>query len=424
MKHFATLMVAIRGIFAHKLRSFLTVLGVIIGIGSIISMMAVGEGSEKSILADLADMGSDAMWVEPGAGMMGRIAGAPGSVRNLTYDDYLAMEESPEQLPAIKASTAQVATRLQIVAGIENVNATVSGVTPDYLEYFEVPLASGEFFTFDDVDNKAMVCILGSKIAQDLFGEADPVGEKVRVKGRSLEVIGALDSDGKGGFTTADRSLLLPITTVMYRIDPQYSIKGEHLVNMIGMQADGADKTDAAVEQITAFLRERHDLGPGDENDFTVNVLQDYMDMMTNTNDTLNILLRWMAILALIIAGIGIMNIMLVSVTERTREIGIRKAVGAKRHHILIQFLLEATTISLIGGVIGIGVGYLAAEYAFSGLEVNQMGGLQQAPIEPIVSANIVFLSFLVAIVVGVIAGTYPAIRASRLNPIEALRYE
>ncbi len=417
-------MVAIRGIFAHKLRSFLTVLGVIIGIGSIISMMAVGEGSEKSILGDLSEMGSDAMWVEPGAGMMGRIAGAPGSTRNLTYNDYLAMKDSLEELPAILDCTASVSTRLQIIAGPENVNASVVGASPDYLEYFDVPLATGEFFTFDDVDNKAMVCVLGSDIAEDLFGEVDPVGERIRVKGRSLEVIGTLQSDGQGGFTTADKSLLLPITTVMYRINPQYSIKGEHLVNMIGMQAVGADKTDAAVEQITAFLRERHDLGPGDDNDFTVNVLQDYMDMMTNTNDTLNVLLRWTSILALIIAGIGIMNIMLVSVTERTREIGIRKAVGAKRHHILIQFLLEATTISLIGGIIGIGAGYLAAEYAFRGLEVNQMASMQQAPIEPIVSASIVLWSFLVAIVVGIIAGTYPAIRASRLNPIEALRYE
>ncbi len=424
MKYLATLMVALRGIFAHKLRSFLTVLGVIIGIGSIISRMAVGEGSEKSILSDISEMGSDAMWIEPGAGMMGRIAGAPGSTRNLTYNDYLAMKESLEELPAINDCTAQVSTRLQVVAGIENVNATISGVNPDYLEFSNILLSSGEAFTEDDVDNKAMVCILGSKIAQDLFGDEDGVGQKVRINGRSLEVLGVLESDGKGSWTTADRQLLLPITSVMYRINPQYSIKGEHLVNMIGLQAADADEVDEAVEQVTAFLRERHDIGPGDDDDFTVNVLQDYMDMMTNTNDTLNILLRWMAILALLIAGIGIMNIMLVSVTERTREIGIRKAVGAKRHHILVQFLLEATTISLLGGIIGIGAGYLAAEYAFGGLKVNQMGGMQQVSIEPIVSADIVLWSFLVAIVVGIIAGTYPAIRASRLNPIEALRYE
>ena len=423
MKYLLTLTVALRGIFANKLRSFLTILGVIIGIGSIISMMAVGEGSEKSILQDISDVGSNTLWVEPGAGMMGMITGAPGSVRTLTYDDFLAMAESSD-LPSVKNVNASATTRLQLIAGQENVNATVAGVPPEYLEFGNRVLARGEFFTQYDVESKAMVCVLGSDVAEDLFGETDPVGQRVRAKGRSLEVVGVLESDGMGTWTTADRQLMLPITTVMYRIDPQYSTRGDHLVTMISMEAVSANEVDDAVSQIKAFLRERHRLGPAEDDDFTVNILQNFVDMMTNTSDTLRILLRWTSALALLIAGIGIMNIMLISVTERTREIGIRKAVGAKRRHILVQFLLEATAISLIGGIIGIGAGYLAAEYAFNGLEVNQMGGLQEAPIEPIVSVSIVLWSFLVAVVVGIISGTYPAIRAARLNPIDALRYE
>jgi len=209
----------------------------------------------------------------------------------------------------------------------------------------------------------------------------------------------------------------------MYRINPQYSTRGEHLIASIGMEAVSGSEVDEAIEQVTAVLRERHKIGTGENADFTIYNQQEYLDMMTNTNDTLKRLLRNTAILALFIAGIGIMNIMLVSVTERTREIGIRKAVGAKRRHIMVQFLLEAATISFIGGIIGIALGYLAAEYAFTDYEVNQIG-MQQVAVNPIVTLNIVFISFGVAVAVGILFGLYPAWRASRLNPIQALRYE
>ncbi len=423
MKYLATFAVALRGIAAHKLRSFLTILGVAIGIGSIISMMAVGEGSEKSVTADFTKMGSNLLYVVPGAGYMGLVTGAEGSARTLTYNDAVAMAESTE-LDALTYVVPDVSSRTQLIAANENTNVQVQGTTETFLEARQnKSLDSGDFFTEYDVENRSMVCVLGSNITEDLFGNSDPVGESIRAWNRSFTVVGTLQSDGESVFSTSDNAAFIPITT-MFRLKPDRSTRGDYLVSGIGAQVVSEKKIDVAIEQITAFLRERHDLGESESDDFTIYNQQELIDSQTNTSDTLKTLLTYVAAFALAIAGIGIMNIMLVSVTERTREIGIRKAVGAKRYHILIQFLLEATTISVIGGIIGIGVGFLLSEFVFTGFEVTQITMMSQSTIDPIIQAEYIFLSFGVAVGIGIVAGTYPAIRASRLNPIDALRYE
>lgn len=423
MRYFPTFSVALRGILANKLRSFLTILGVIIGIGSIISMMAVGEGSERSVTGDFERMGSNLLFVQPGAGWMGMLRGAQGTVRTLTYDDAVAMTENLDT-DAVRYVVPEAGTTAQVFAVGENVSARISGVGPEFDETRNKIIADGQFISQADVDNKATVCVLGSKLAQDLFDDADPLGERVRVKGRGFTVVGVLEADGEMFMTSTDRVLLVPVTTMLYRINPQYSTQGDHLVDAITVEATSEGEVDQAVDQVTAFLRERHGLAADEEDDFSITNQQEIIDMQTETSDTLKTLLKWTSIMSLLIAGIGIMNIMLVSVTERTREIGIRKAVGAKRRHVLVQFLLEAATISLIGGVIGIGFGYVAAEHFFTGLEMNQNMMMEQSPVEPVVTVGYVLWAFLVAVGVGIISGMYPAMRAARLNPIDALRYE
>ena len=422
MRYLGTLRVALRGIFAHKLRSFLAILGVAIGIGSIISMMAVGEGSERSVTASFTTMGSNLLYVVPGSGGMGMVSGAQGSAATLTYEDALAIKESPDAV-ILKHVVPETGTNHQLIAGDKNANVRVTGSTPEYADLATRELASGEFFTQYDVDKRTMVCVLGDQLARKLFDETDPVGQRVRVKGRSFTVLGVLTPDGASQFSSADNRMIIPITTEMYRINPRYSTRGDHLVSNIMIVAASSDKNDDALELVTELLRERHDLGASDD-DFNIFNQQEILDAQTETSDTIRTLLQYVAIMALLIAGIGIMNIMLVSVTERTREIGIRKAVGAKQRHILIQFWLEATTIGVIGGIIGIGVGYLLSEFVFTGFEVNQMMGMSQEGIDPVVQGEYIFLSFLVAIVVGMVSGIYPAWRAARLNPIDALRYE
>jgi putative ABC transport system permease protein len=295
--------------------------------------------------------------------------------------------------------------------------ARIYGVTPEYKEVRNKTMASGQFIASSDVEGKASVCVLGSGIAEELFGEgADPVGNTVKIGGRLFTVIGVLKSEG--GMMGSDYSIFVPITTVMYRLNPQRTSSGDHVVSAIYLEAVSAGKNDLAIEEVSALLRERHGIALGDEDDFTITSQQDLEETLTETSDTLTLLLSITAAIALLVAGIGIMNIMLVSVTERTREIGIRKAVGAKRRHILFQFLLEASAISMIGGLIGIGVGVGASKLLSGSITLNM------STIETVITPDTIVIAFIVAVAVGIAAGVYPAMRAARLNPIDALRYE
>jgi putative ABC transport system permease protein len=415
MNHIATLIIALRGIFTNRLRSSLTVLGVVIGIAAVIALTSVGEGSKQMITERIGQLGSNLLTVYPGASSTGSLRGAQGSAETLTYEDALAITESPE-VTAVEQVAPEDSTYAQVVVAGENVNATIYGVTPEYEEVRNKTVAEGEFITQDNVDDKAWVCVLGSSVAEDLFGDSAPIGQTVKIEGRQFTVFGVLESES--GMMGADNAIFVPITTLMYRLDPQHTSSGDHVISTIYLQVVDDSQNDLAIAQVTELLRGEHRIALGDDNDFSIMSQQELEETLTETSDTLTLLLSVTAAIALLVAGIGIMNIMLVSVTERTREIGIRKAVGAKRRNILMQFLFEASTISLIGGLIGIGVGIGASKLLSGSITMNF------STIETVITADTIILAFLVALAIGVVSGIYPAMRAARLNPIDALRYE
>lgn len=412
---FATLTVALRGIFANKMRSTLTVLGVIIGIASVIALSSVGEGSKQMITDRIGSLGSNLLTVQSGASSQGFVRGAQGSAQTLTYQDALAIAASSD-ITAVTAVAPEVSTNAQVVAGAENVNARIYGVTPEYEEVRNKTIADGQFITQNDVDTIASVCVLGSGVVEDLFGGMSPVGQTIKIDKRQYTVVGVLK--GEEGMMGSDDSLLVPITSVMYRLNPNRDSEGDHLISAIYLQAVSDSKNDLAIDQVSEVLRDEHRIAMGDEDDFNITSMQDIEETLTETSDTLTLLLTITAAIALLVAGLGIMNIMLVSVTERTREIGIRKAVGAKRRNIMMQFLLEASSISIIGGLIGIGVGIGASKLLSGSITMNF------STIDTVITADSITIAFLVAVVIGIVAGVYPAMRAARLNPIDALRYE
>ncbi len=418
MIQLATLPVALRGILANRLRSFLTILGVILGIASVIALTSVGEGSKQMVLDRIGDMGSNVLTVSPGSSSSGFVRGGMGSATTLTYEDAQAIAGS-EAVTAVSLVAPVTSTSGQIIAGSNNDRSRIYGVTPVYEEVHDETVAEGQFIQQTHVDSKSSVCVLGSSVAETLFPDGSALGQTVKLSNRLFTVIGVLESTGTS-MTSSDNSVFVPITTVMYRLDPERTTTGDHVISTIYLQATKSSKNDLAIEQVTAVLREEHDINTflGDEDDFTVTSMQEIEETLTETSDTLTVLLTVTATIALLVAGIGIMNIMLVSVTERTREIGIRKAVGAKRRHILTQFVLEASSISIVGGLIGIGVGIGASNLLSGTIKLNR------EHIETSITPESIVMAFAVAIAIGIVAGVYPAFRASRLNPIDALRYE
>ncbi len=415
MTQVSTLFIALRGIFSNKLRSFLTVLGVVIGIAAVIALSSVGQGSSHMIEQQIGNMGANLLTVRAGFSSSGFVRGAAGSGQTLTYEDALAIENSSD-VTSIKAVAPVASTNAQVVAAGENVRASVLGVTPSYAGVRTKTVAEGSFITQDEVDNKTLECVLGSSVAETLFPDTDPIGQTVKISSLKFTVVGVMESEE--GMMGDDDSVYVPITVVMYRLNPNRTSSGDHIVSNIYMEEVSTKKNDQAISQVTALLRDRHNLTTTDEDDFSVSSQKDLKATLTETSNTLTKLLTVTAAIALLVAAIGIMNIMLVSVTERTREIGIRKAIGAKRRNILLQFLLEASSISVIGGLIGIGVG-IGASHLLSGTIT-----LERSPIETVITMSTIIIAFFVALGVGIIAGIYPAMRAARLNPIDALRYE
>ena len=423
------LRVALGGLVVNKMRSGLTMLGVVIGVAAVIALMSIGQGAQASITEQISDVGSNLIFVFPGATSTHGVRGASGSAATLTYADAEAIAD-PGHVPDAVTVAPVFSQNTQVVFGDENVNVSVSGVTPEYPDALSgVEVANGRFIEGKDVFGRSNVAVLGYQTAIDLFGGFDPVGQKVKVTvpdpsagsgqaqngGRvSLTVVGVLAEQGASGMVDPDEVVLVPITTAQTRIFNGRNSLGEPLVSQISVVAASEDRADAVVGEITALLRDRHGIDPdAEEDDFTVMNQADLLDMATQVTDIMTIFLGAISGISLLVGGIGIMNIMLVSVTERTREIGLRKAVGARKADILAQFLLEAVVLSLVGGVLGILLGVGLASL------VNMSGVM-----ESLVTFDSIALAVGFSAAIGLFFGIYPANQAAKLNPIEALRYE
>ena len=399
--------IALRAIAANKLRSFLTMLGIIIGVASVIAMMAIGQGSKKSIQANIAEMGSNMIMIRPGQDKgPGGAQQDASDMQTLKLKDYETLKEQSKYLAAISPS---VNASGQFINGNNNTPSTIYGISADYLEIRQLKIEDGEMFSDEDIKTSAKVCVIGKTVAENLFtnGE-DPVGKVIRYNKIPFRIVGVLKSKGYNSFgMDQDDVVLAPYTTVMKRILSVTYLQG------INASAITEDMTDLAIEDITNTLRENHKLKGTDEDNFTIRSQQEMAEMMNSTSDTMTILLLVVACISLVVGGIGIMNIMYVSVTERTKEIGLRMSVGARGIDILNQFLIESVMLSVTGGLIGVVCGIGAAV----GINVFAHWPIQIQPWS-------VLLSFAVCSATGIFFGWYPAKKAASLDPIEAIRYE
>jgi putative ABC transport system permease protein len=400
-----TALTALRALRRNKLRSSLTALGIIIGVFAVVAMVALGNGTRAQIESQVAGLGQNMLMVFAGSRRSGGVNSGLGSASAITLGDAEALRR---EIPDVVASSPEVTTTAQAIANGRNWSTTIAGEAPEYLVIRDWSMASGSMFTDREVRSAAKVAVLGDKTAHELFGVLDPVGQTVRVGNMPFVIIGVLASKGAGvGGQNQDDRVVIPYTTAMKRIT------GDKYLRSVYLQIGEAERIPIAQEQITRLLRQRHRLLSGDSDDFNIFNQQEIADTVNTVTSTLTLLLGAIAGLSLVVGGIGIMNIMLVSVTERTREIGIRISVGAQPGDIRIQFLIEAITLSLLGGLVGVllGVGMTRAIAAAS-------------TFKPIVTMGSIVLAFTVSFSIGVFFGFYPARRASLLDPIDALRYE
>lgn len=398
--------IALRALANNKMRCLLTMLGIIIGVASVITMLAIGQGSKRSIKAQISEMGSNMIMIHPGADMRGGVRQDASAMQTLKLADYVSIKNETTLLKSVSPS---VTSSGQLIFGANNCSSSVYGVSPEYLDIRQYTVEKGDLFTEQDIQTSAKVCVVGKTIVDNLFtnGE-DPIGQVIRFQKIPMVIVGVLKSKGYNSMgMDQDNLVLAPYTTIQKRVLAITYLQG------IFASAVQEDKTDAAIEEISEILRRNHKLQRSDTDDFTIRSQEELSSMMTSTSDMMTVLLACIAGISLLVGGIGIMNIMYVSVTERTREIGLRMSIGAKGRDILAQFLIEAILISVTGGVIGVIVG-VAASYGVKFI----MGW----PVY--VQIYTVLLSFIVCTLTGIFFGWYPARKASDLDPIEALRYE
>ncbi len=398
--------VSLKDVANNKMRSFLSMLGIIIGVAAVIIMMAIGQGSKESIRKELSTMGTNLLTIRPGADMRGGVRQDPSSMQTLKMADY---ERIMAEKKFVTNVSPEVTASGQVIYGNNNTNTTVYGESPEYLDIKQWDIEKGECFTDEDIKKSAKVAVIGKTIVDELFGEGtDPIGKTIRFKSIPMRVVGVLKSKGYNNWgMDQDNVIISPYSTVMKRIAAQT------FFSSIVCSAVTEELSDAAIEELTQILRDNHKLKGDADDDFTIRSQAEMMETMSSTMDTVTIILVVAAAFSLLVAGIGIMNIMLVSVTERTKEIGLRMAVGATGPVISLQFLIESVLISLTGGLLGILVGCSASEW------IVPMFNMPSS-----VPAWSIYVSFLVCVCIGVLFGYIPAQKAANMDPIEAIRHE
>jgi putative ABC transport system permease protein len=405
--------IAIRALRANKMRAALTMLGIIIGVATVVALLSVGKGATANITSSIQSNGSNLLTVSPGKQQSGR----PGSGESqqasyLYYSDYQLLQRSLVNNVAAIVPTYQ--SSYLVKYGNESFTIIVTGVTRDYQETNSYEMANGRFISDGDNTSQSQVAVLGSQTAEDLFGSLNPIGKTISVNGVKFEVVGVLESKGSSGFGSSDDAVFIPLETGYNKLFGSTATHNDKkIVNRISVSVTTTEAMDTVSAQIEFLIRRSHKLAASDELDFNVLSQSDLLSTLTSVTETLTAFLGAIAGISLLVGGIGIMNIMLVSVTERTKEIGLRKAVGATKNQILTQFLIETLTLSLIGGILGINLGVgIALAFSVSGL------------ISSVITADSIFLAFTFALAIGVFFGLYPASRAANLHPIVALRYE
>ena len=411
----ASVQVALRSLLANKLRSGLTMLGIVIGVAAVIALVAVGAGAQAQVAERFESLGSNLLVIRPGVMFFRGISQGRVSVQSVTNVQSLTNRDV-EAIARLASTVAAIAPEYsvrdqQVVYGSNNHQTTVLGVTPEYLTVRNWRIDRGRFIESQDLVNKAKVAVLGATVVEELFGDlVDPLGKTIKISRQNYQVVGIMAAKGGAGFEDPDDQVFIPLTTAQIK----FGGAGNTSVEAINVQVVSTDKTELAQAELTAILRASHGLTSGQDNDFYIQNQAQMVETVQETMGTFTVLLGSIAAISLVVGGIGVMNIMLVSVTERTREIGIRKAVGAKRRDIMGQFLVEAIVLTLLGGMIGVLVGYGGAQVI-----TPLMGGTRA-----LVTPGSVIMALSVSIAVGLFFGLYPASRAAALNPIDALRYE
>jgi len=396
---------SVSSIFSNKLRSFLTMLGIIVGVSAVITMIAIGQGASVQIVQRIKQMGANLLMVRPGAAEHGGVRSSAGSRTSLTYEDAQAIASDAQFVDKVDANFSRNG---QVVYGNKNTNTSINGVTANFPAVRNFPVERGVFITEDDNQFMRRVAVLGKTVVTNLFGNEDPIGQYIKINRNIFQVIGVMSTKGSaGGFRDEDDVIFIPLKTAQKRLF------GVDYVSTINIEAKSQDVMDRATSEITDLLRDKHNIRQGQDDDFNIRSQAEILTTVQDTSKTFTILLASIAIISLLVGGIGIMNIMFVSVTERTREIGIRKAIGAQKWDILGQFLIESVIVSLSGGIIGVVLGILASKLT------SQFAGWPT-----VITPVAVLLSFSFAVIVGLTFGFYPARKAALLNPIDALRYE